>query len=467
AGRLGMRRLTESDMPGEMPWYITVNLPLFYYMFNICKRTWIYYQYWNVVRGLITGKPSMIEQVYDGMIRHFNLKVLRRQILDYRSAPSNFDVEEEEPKYTYVSVENPHLEEGQKEPEALGGWCSHHDKIARLYNETLFIASQAVAAYEKNDIPGFEKLTGKLSEKNEKFLKVNGEISKRFEGYKERIGAYSSHSKLKSMMMTAYLMANSAGFFDHTYVFAKPGADIVTKNEKGEIVGRGKVPDEHEKGKGMYYEVDLDGKFIDDKNKNVEKWENVNQVYEGDFDSYRKKNKFNDVRQLVDPRDVLTYEDHLPGNDANEILNYMNGEWDLWLKDMQYGTYHQRSRSAFDYIKSYSKKPPVYHDNHIFPEQGRKVYDQNPAFDLRLLKNPGKFNYWGRRYYTYMGEDFGYQDNPIPWISLLGITMYLKYEFETLMEEASHAKEWAAKFPAAGDLTGEKTLISSLSDHFQ
>ncbi|HIH43235.1 TPA: APC family permease [Candidatus Woesearchaeota archaeon] len=469
AGRLGMRRLTESDMPGEMPWYITVNLPLFYYLFNLCKRTWIYYQYWNVVRGLITGKPSMIETVYKGMKRHYNLKTLKRQVMDYRSAPTNFET-----KYIYSGVKTSKSDDEDdeeyvlREPAALGGWCSHHQKIAKVYNETVELSMYAKAAFSINDMDGFNHYLTLLQSKKKQFDDLQGDISKRYKGYKERLEAFGSHNKLKSMMMTAFLMANSSGFYDHTYVFAKPGAPIITKDENGKIVpGEPKVPEKHEKGQGMYYEVDLDGKFIDDKNDNVAEWESVNQVYEGDFESYREKNKPKPIRQLVDPRDVLTYEDHLQGNDANDILNFMNAEWELWLKDMQYGRYHQRSRSAFDYIKAYSSKPPVYHDNHIFPEEGTIVYDQNPSFDLRILTNPGKFNYWGRRYYRHMGENFGYPDNPIPWISLLGITMYLKYEFETLMEEAAHAKEWAQKFPAAGNLTDENTLISSLSDHFQ
>ncbi len=499
--KMGWDKWTESHMPGLLPFYVSSNIELFYYMMNLCKRTWIYYQYWNVVKGVIGGENSPIKDIYAKMERYFDLPKLRRGILDYRSAPSNFS-EFGKSKYQYKfgkdkKKEGDEEEEEQDEAkeESLGGWTSHHQIIAKLYNENLENAMKARAAVEMNDMIGFRDEMRKLETKTAKFEELREDINTKYKGYTDRIKAYSAHSLLRSKMIMAIDMANCAGFYDHTYLFAKPHAKICYLDDKGEVIKDSdgneiieiagiRQEDAENPANNIYWEVDKEGKFLDDKSDHVttwkdessaHAWENAGQVYEGDFESNRKSPqpeaiktsptgiKYN-IRKLLDPRDAYTYENNLPGHSANNILDFMNAEWDLWLKDMQWGWYHNRSRSVYDYIREYSRGN--YHDAHILPQPNSKIYDQNPSFDLRILANPGIFSYWGRRDYKQIGEQFGYTDNPLPWISLDGITQYLKYEFEQSIEQADEMKKWGKLFPAAGDLTEEKQLIATLAEHF-
>ncbi|MBI2135541.1 hypothetical protein HYU06_00545 [Candidatus Woesearchaeota archaeon] len=454
-----VKKIPEVDIPGLLPFYVLQNLPLFYNLFNLCKRTWIYYAYWDVVKAL--DKPdnkdeknrTPKQQITDGIGNYVNLKKVKKQIIDYRSSPSNLLGH-----YEYVMLGKE--KKAAQASKTYAGWCSHHKNLAKIYNKTVKLLPQALIALEIGDKQGFQHYVGEiqslLKDMDGLFTNIpaaysqvndEGNITAMGEGYIRRLHAYSWHSKLRSAMIYALGMANSAYLFDHTYRFANPEAEL----EEGGKAGW-KVENER------YYEVTNDGKFIDDINEFVETGTDIRQYVDEDFTKYRNDATTTTIKKLKDPREVITFSDNVPKNAFQDIISWMNTDWLFWTDDMKYGLYHLRSRSFKDYEENYLKNQ--FHDHHI--GRSNKINRENGSFDRRILTNPGIWRYLGRR--NYYDKDIGKYEtyNPLPWISLHGITEYLKLEFRRSFDDAHHREEAMALFPAADNLEVADELITSL-----
>lgn len=151
------------------------------------------------------------------------------------------------------------------------------------------------------------------------------------------------------------------------------------------------------------HEVDIKGFVVEDFHKIELDHENL---------SYIKRVKVQDIEDFpADTEDLTTY---------TGVYKNILAEWDFFIEDLRFGTFHPFSRSYIDYTKIINDSRHFKFDN-----VGRTKPDRRQnyaAFDLDALKISGKWVYWGRRNYW---DKLPELKNPYPTISTIGLSRFI------------------------------------------
>jgi hypothetical protein len=378
--------LRELDRPHAMSKVFYENMLLMHYLNTICKRTWIYYGYYSVVKEAEEEVPKYRKDI--GVYTDFDK--VKLDIVKYRSDPSKLQEEWDKIKETGKTLA-PTTADNIKEVSNghdyfKGGWCSHNQLIAEVYNRFLEICIDLQEAIETNNT---DKINNILAEANGPIRttieNITQLIDNMYHAHEHRIHAFSAHRVIDSLRQGAYDMANPHGFYEHTYRFVRDGAELSDGSN---------AKMEKRNDRERYLQVDRDGYILDDMRKVVDNWKTPQQIYDGFASEFAEaKKKARKVRNLKDTFWFLP-----PDNEAETVLRFVDKEWANYLLDMKFGTYHPHSRTALDYINYYDQNEKVI-DDHIAAGSGPggEVGFGNPTFDLRMLNNQGNFHYWGRR----------------------------------------------------------------------
>jgi len=271
------------------------------------------------------------------------------------------------------------------------------------------------------------KLQASVIEENIEPLKREfiADRDKRFWGAHKRYSHWHRIRSLSNVILDQYRMYGHAYF--HTYRFANVKAEVhaysydIVEREKGnplsrDIVLKGKVGThskeagvlkkrpENQYGIPLLHEIDHKGVFVED----------LNAIrVEGKRLAY--------VRKITPTKaNIANHED------SHEIMDWQLKEWDAFLDDLRFGTYHPHSLTFEHYKQCMDDK-----DFAFKKVEKRRVSamvgPENPAFDLEALKNP-IIIYWGRKkYYEENNYTINTSEpvNPFPAISTFGMTKFI------------------------------------------
>ena len=240
-----------------------------------------------------------------------------------------------------------------------------------------------------------------LKKTNEMKL-IDNKFNTSSQTYKKLVGDYHIHHSIKAYELNIFDMLNVSGNAKHTYKFAKKGSyyrqGTVTSNINNDET-----------------EVNIYGEFMEDVRANS--WPR---------------------RRLLNPnRDTIPFP---PSIDMRGILSFYIRDWTEFIKDMQYGKYHQLSRNVSEYIEAWNSG--IWEEEKMnWPPRGGTV--SSPAFDLRVLANPGLGDTWsGTRNIRDIEGIEG--ENKEPHISLNGLKRFLKVLIERTVLKAKENKEFVA-----------------------
>ena len=244
-------------------------------------------------------------------------------------------------------------------------------------------------------------------------------------GFLKRKGAYNVLELERLFILDQYRLT---GKYDHTYRFARKDAKIYnamvgpqeispenTFLRKAPTILR-VVPSSERVTEPYKVEVDGAGYFVEDLNS----W-----ILEG-----------GNIIRKIDPEEIISgqkVKNIIEHNQFNDATKWLEAEWELFIRDVLDGRFHQRSRSAKDYADRHARKE--YNYDNLKPSG--KIGRDNPAFDRQALLNP-TFDYLGRRKVDGVDEDSvpvtaQIEWNKSPCISTLGIKQYILTYLESKM----------------------------------
>ena len=223
---------------------------------------------------------------------------------------------------------------------------------------------------------------------------------------------------------------NKNGWYRHPYKFASLDARPwiveaeLKRDNKGKIKGTGRIVSRTRKmenidvkKKGDYgevekylWEVDNTGRFSDDINSIMIEGKDLNgEIGNRNTVFFRK----------IDAEDVYQ------GDELKQIASNITQEWTFFKDDFISGYLHPLSHTWKDYQEAHERKDWGYKNLKKIstPQKGA-----DGAFDREALKDPGNFQYRGKKVYYDQNEDELREEEPrnyYPAISILGLTDYL------------------------------------------
>lgn len=311
------------------------------------------------------------------------------------------------------------------------------------------------------------------SEVIEHYFAQTAESRRRFVGHFNRYGAMQIPHALSWQMMDQNNIGRS-GWFKHNYRFARSKAlplcipakfdnhgNLTEDKSRKPVYYKEPVGNVEEGEYGQdtkLWEIDSRGRFVYD----IAILEHVTLKNPSQLPEFIEKDKKKIDGTLE--RGKMYYRQVFPEDAWNmvsveEICSSVIKDWWLFTKDFQGGKSHPFSKvvsgylqcienGKFDFAKHYKE----------YIEEGKTTPgDSNPAFDREALKDPGEFQFRGKKLY-FENEVEGEPLNDYPCISLLGLNDYIRamvkrltFE-EDLVEKHLTDYTWIAK--------GEKKMFT-------
>ena len=245
--------------------------------------------------------------------------------------------------------------------------------------------------------------------------------------YDLRTGIYPHHYIIKAYTLWLWDMFNSAGRGYHPYRFAKKGVRYIDANGN-----EANISDDTT-------EVNVYGEFSDDRRKLDTPGQY--EQYKADVMAGRIR-----IRKLKNPkRDSVPFP---PGENMGKIGEYYVRDWGGFIKDFRTGLYHPFSRNVAEYEDKYTGAwaQGRWKDDDI-PWLPRGGSDASPAFDLRVLANPGIYKWWGREKYN-DPETAVEKENKEPHISQFGIKQFILRLIDFTSAQVDEDKKFLQYYPA-------------------
>jgi hypothetical protein len=230
-----------------------------------------------------------------------------------------------------------------------------------------------------------------------------------------------------------------AGWYKHQYKFARASARPrvievdFTELQKGilkPIKDHGQVPDpvktiaDGEFGIDSFlFEVDMYGRFMDDMNHLL------NVTAKGGPGVSTAKASGAVYRQAY-------AEDIFPISSFEAIYSSIIKDWDMWQEDVRDGLFHPHSKTAFGYARCIENGLYDFDTHYQTYNLEKTPGPGSPAFDLEALKDPGAFQFRGKKHYFEEVLE-GEPENKFPGLSVNGLSMYIR----TLMRRKSNEPE--------------------------
>lgn len=243
----------------------------------------------------------------------------------------------------------------------------------------------------------------------------------RFE-YNKRVEYYPHHYTIKAYTLWMWDMFNASWRGYHPYRFAKKGAKYMDRNgNEAEIL------DDHT-------EVNVYGEFADDRRRLDT---GQDPQFKADVTAGRIR-----IRRLKNPkRDSVPFP---PGDDMGKIGEYYVRDWTGFIRDFRIGLYHPKSRSVREYEEAWDQG--IWKDDNI-PWVPRGGSEASPAFDLRILANPGIYTWWGRERYN-DPETSVEMKNFEPHTSQFGIKQFILSLIDRTAANVKETKDHLVLYPA-------------------
>lgn len=402
------KRETPKDMLHQI---ILENLYIFHGLTNYMKRLFIFFSKWGQVRDAANATSI----AYTQMRKHLNEVVLVEELKAFRTGGTILKRDTEG-----------NLIGGEEKIE--GGWFGANKEMMDLINKIIeytqkyIILSQEygiTAPKEKRiapDEPFWKPLADEARGLSDKLGTISGKIRNYSTNTTERLKAYGPHHVVRAWRYLILDQCNpSGGRWPHTYLFVPPETELDDGTRTTELT-----------------EVTMFGEILEEIYKNIDH-----------FGKPQKRKTT--VRRVKDTRKIIFHPN------PHEMYGFIDNEWEGFVRDMRFGTYHPYSRSVYDYISKMVYKKIFYDDTKITAILPSKKDAGNPAFDREALKDPGQMFYWGRTRYYDKHTDIE-QKNPYPALSNFGMSRYLHELTVKDMKDKQEAISFLNRF--LGD-TGE------------
>jgi hypothetical protein len=362
------------------------NVYLFQILTNYAKRAEITHTYWKDVKD----KKQFSGEILDTLKKYEDLDILEHELRIYRSGVTEGD--------------------GDDLRITFHGWNISNLELVRALNRfSLTVAKfRRDAQFGLRDPNGLRVYLTSMETQVTEMTTISEELEEKYKDYIERLEAYGSHHALRSYRIHTFDIDNVqwGGGYEHHHRFAKPNA--VFRNPETGAETRARSRRDGDKVFPLD-EVTVRGDLVT----------NLHDIKEADRFMRLLKDNYdvNKPKRLVDPKKIIPY------TLLNDNIQWLDFDWRNFLDDLKFGKSHPFSRTAGDYISAFSQN--ITNDDNINPSTSPT--DQNPAFDMRALSDPGIVLYWGRKK---LERDNVLMNNPLPAISTQGIQRYLIHKID-------------------------------------
>lgn len=378
---------------GMLPQIILENLDVFHTLTNWMKRIFIFFSKWQQVRD----GGDEIGKVLPSMKIHRKERILANAIKAYRTGGEIENLDQNgDPTGEKELIEH--------------GWFGLNKELVKEINEVMKLVTLSIkdailygpTSQNPKSVAFWDKRAIDLDNAKEKLSKNVGKIVSYKTRLKERLEAYGPHHVIKAWQYLMLDQVNPSGrMYPHTYYFIPAGTKVVDKD------GNVSKVDE-------LTEVDMFGNLLEDEY-------NMSEQYGDPIPPYKhgqQNPKYIKPRRVEDTRNIVNY------SDAYKLPALIDHEWQGFMLDLRYGTYHPYSRSWPDYESKLKKIKLFMDDSQITADLPSNKDSRSPAFDREALKNPGQHIYWGRTKFEDEHEKIE-PKNPYPSLSSYGLTRYL------------------------------------------
>lgn len=297
------------------------------------------------------------------------------------------------------------------------GWNYMNKVIIFYMNDLIKFFEQrykeAEAARAAGTIKDFnERIKSEATNRlNIDLAQIRGPLTFSKKQYEDRIKNYIPHHTIKAYTLNLWDMFLSSKV--SSYRFAKRGAKYTLNGSEGTV-------NEND------VEVNVHGEFMEDVNAGI--WPR---------------------RRLKNPkRDSMPFPE---GESMGEIAKYYERDWDGFIWDFRVGNYHPYSRNVLEYTDPDNGAwvKGIWKDDKIpwLPRGGSKAA---PAFDLRVLANPGIYTWYGRMHFRAdegTALDLAKMKNNEPHISQYGVVDFIPRLIERTSAQVEDDLRFLALYP--------------------
>lgn len=376
-------RQKEPTLEGHLPALYEKNRDLFYDLVHYTTREEVFHNYWTAVEQ--SGE----------LLLELNAKV---------GVYQDYDKLKEELNALRFG--------GNVEAKLVRrGWNGLNLEVIEMLNSIIIISNRILA--ELGEASTTEQKIEVLStyENNVATLSTNlSGISGLLEDYYDkkfypRLGYFGYHKIANALRIYGFDQLNSSGlslYYPHTYIFCKPNV-IFKELATGKLI---RCQDQQQ--------ITIDGIWMDDQFENMTDDGNLMPGYK--------------VKKLADPVKDRKFPnpEQLQKIFATDIFQ----EWKTFIEDIRFGSLHPNTRTFDVYEHALIEDPKVIRAGFIDDSRVPLYRGKDPAFDLRVRMNPGKFWYKGRRKHDYTidkAKDDRKNINPYPTMTSFGLRETLKF----------------------------------------
>lgn len=319
------------------------------------------------------------------------------------------------------------MESSFEEYKTYMGW-NYMNKILILYmNDLLKFLLDTATEIERSP-------TGRMKPDDNQFLRtiadqkisadiaiIDKKLKPSYEQYKLRLENYKHHHIIKAYTTWIWDMFNLSFNGVHPYRFAKKGARYLDNDGRTTGIIENDTT-----------EVDEYGEFADDLRE---------VIHNTNFEKNVKDERIR-IRRLKNPKkDSVPFP---PKEDMGKIAEYYLRDWESFIRDFRIGLFHPHSRSVNEYLEAWKKG--IWSEDKIdwIPRGGS---ENSPAFDLRILANPGTYSFSGREKYD-SPEEQVIMDNVEPHMSQFGIKQFILRLIEKTDAQMRETEAFLSLYPA-------------------